>query len=76
MIKKIEIKTYRDNKSKLLDSKEADSNKDKVVTLSNYDFDHLVEDCLAEKLSSSKPIFSSILFLRNQEKSSKDYCGD
>lgn len=65
---------FKDSKSKLLDdsklmSAEVNKNKGNVIQLSDYDFSHLVENTFQEKLSSSRPIFKSILFLRNQEKS-------
>lgn len=75
LIQKIEVKSYRD-KSRLLDSRDLEPPKNNIVTLSHYDFDHLLEGCTNEKLSSSQPIFKAILFLRNQDKTGRDYYGE
>ena len=65
-IKKIEVKTYRDRK--LVDKdKDKGSHKD-TVTFGNYDFSHLVENSFGEKTPSGRPIFKTILYMKNQDR--------
>ena len=61
-MQKIEVKTYRDRK---IGDKEKDAQKG-TVSFGKYDFSHLVENSFAEKTPSGRPIFKTILFLRNQ----------
>lgn len=63
---KIEVRSHRDSKNKKLDKSSIEPRKSNLVHLTNYDFEHLYEGCFNEKLLSSRPIFKSIIYLRNQ----------
>ncbi len=72
---KIEVKVYRD-KAKDVPKGRIGELKPPTVTLSNHDLGHLVESSFGEKLGSGRPIFKSVLFLRNQVYNAKERAGE
>ena len=71
MVRSLEVKTYKQIKSSdnSLPSKS-------TLPLGNYDFDHLIKNCLDEQTNSGRPVFKSILFMRNSNKSLKGPYGE
>lgn len=65
IVRKIDIKSYKDSRNRLLE-KEGDPKTD-LITLSHYDFDHLIENVYNEKLPSGRPIFKCCAWMRKQD---------